>query len=102
METHSIDHCITDPPYNISGYDGKKQIGWLKTNKTWEDEKQFAKINESWDSFSNDDFALFTLEWIAEVTRVVKPNGNIMIFGSYHNIYLVGEILRKLDRRVVN
>lgn len=102
MESHSVDHCITDPPYNISGYDGKKQIGWLKTNKTWEDEKQFAKINESWDSFSNDDFARFSLEWIAEVTRVVKPNGNIMIFGSYHNIYLVGEILRKLDRRVVN
>jgi site-specific DNA-methyltransferase (adenine-specific) len=102
METHSIDHCFTDPPYNISGYDGKKQIGWLKTNKTWEDEKQFAKINESWDSFSNDDFARFTFEWIAEVTRVVKPNGNIMIFGSYHNIYLVGEILRKLDRRVIN
>jgi DNA modification methylase len=102
MESHSVDHCITDPPYNISGYDGKKQIGWLKTNKSWTEEKQFSKINEKWDSFSNDEFARFTFEWIAEVSRVVKPNGNLMIFGSYHNIYLVGEILRALDRRVIN
>lgn len=102
MKSHSVDHCITDPPYNISGYDGKKQIGWLKTNKSWTEEKQFSKIDEKWDSFSNDEFASFTFEWIAEVSRVVKPNGNLIIFGSYHNIYLVGEILRALDRRVIN
>ena len=35
MDSASIDHCITDPPYNISGYDNKKQIGWLKSNKTF-------------------------------------------------------------------
>lgn len=22
----SVDHCITDPPYNISGYDNKKKL----------------------------------------------------------------------------
>ena len=27
----SFDHCITDPPYNISGYDNKKEIGWYKS-----------------------------------------------------------------------
>ena len=98
----SIDHCITDPPYNISGYDGKKEIGWYKSNATWKDEKAFQKIDENWDSFENLDFYDFTNEWIREVSRVVKPNGNILIFGSYHNIYMTGEILRLLDKRIVN
>ena len=102
MDSASIDHCITDPPYNISGYDNKKEIGWLKSNKTWEDEKKFIKIEETWDSFSQDEFTQFTYEWMSEIKRVVKPNGNIMIFGSYHNIYLVGELARKLDLRIVN
>ena len=40
-----IDHCITDPPYNISGYDGKRKIGWLESNSTWKSEKNFKKID---------------------------------------------------------
>ncbi|HLC64420.1 MAG TPA: hypothetical protein VJK25_03720, partial [Patescibacteria group bacterium] len=54
------DHCITDPPYNISGYDFKKEIGWLKTNKYWSEQKNFKKIEEGWDKFSNGDYEKFT------------------------------------------
>ena len=78
-----FDACITDPPYNISGHDGKKEIGWLKSNPTWEDEKKFIKIDEKWDTFTDTDYRSFTSAWINEVRRVVKPNGNILIFGSY-------------------
>lgn len=102
MPDASMDHCITDPPYNISGYEGKKEIGWYKTNKTWQEEKAFKKIDQTWDSFSKLNFSEFTREWISQVTRVVKPNGNILIFGSYHNIYLTGQILSDLDKRIVN
>ena len=102
LKDASVDHCITDPPYNISGYDNKKSIGWLKTNPTWSEEKKFNRIEEKWDVFSNDDFYQFTIDWISEVLRIVKPNGNILIFGSYHNIYMVGEIIRQLDLRVIN
>lgn len=97
-----FDACITDPPYNISGHEGKKQIGWLKSNPIWEDEKKFKKINESWDTFSANDYLAFTSAWIKEASRVVKPNGNILIFGSYHNIYRIGSTLEDLDMRVVN
>lgn len=41
-----FDACITDPPYNISGYDDKKEIGWYKSNGYWKDKKKFNKINE--------------------------------------------------------
>lgn len=102
LDDHVFDHCITDPPYNISGYDNKKKIGWLKSNKTWEGEKKFIKIDEKWDSFSDKEYFDFCYELINELTRVVKVNGNIVIFGSYHNIYKLGFIIEMLGLKIVN
>jgi site-specific DNA-methyltransferase (adenine-specific) len=102
LPENSIDHCITDPPYNISGYDNKRKIGWLESNSTWKTSKNFNKIDESWDKFGDDEYASFTLDWLTEIKRVVKPNGNILVFGSYHNIYQVGVILEKLDLKINN
>ena len=99
---NSIDHCITDPPYNISGYNNKKKIGWLDSNQYWKKDKKFSKINEAWDRYSDDDYAKFTIKWIEEIIRIVKPNGNLIIFGSYHNIYRIGSILQDFDRKIIN
>ncbi|MFA6253061.1 MAG: site-specific DNA-methyltransferase [Patescibacteria group bacterium] len=98
----SVDHCITDPPYNISGYDFKKEVGWLKSNKYWSENKNFKKIEEDWDKFSNGDYDKFTKLWLNEIFRVVKPNGNIIIFGSYHNIYKIGNYLQESDKKIIN
>ncbi|KKS38956.1 MAG: hypothetical protein A3G49_04405 [Candidatus Sungbacteria bacterium RIFCSPLOWO2_12_FULL_41_11] len=102
LPSHSVDHCITDPPYNISGYDHKKKIGWLQSNEVWTKEKNFSKIDAGWDKFSDDDYLSFTKDWLFEVARVVKPNGNIIVFGSYHNIYQIGTILQNLNRKLIN
>lgn len=102
LPDHSIDHCITDPPYNISGYDDKKEIGWLKSNKYWQDKKKFSKIDVSWDKFGNDEYKKFTEKWLKEIIRILKPNGNIIIFGTYHNIYSIGSILQELNRKIIN
>lgn len=96
------DHCITDPPYNISGYDNKKQIGWLNSNKYWQDSKRFNKINADWDKFSNETYNTLLVNWLDEITRIVKPNGNIIIFGTYHNIFKIGSVLQKMDRKIIN
>jgi len=102
LPDQSVDHCITDPPYNISGYDDKRKIGWLQSNKHWTENKKFSKIDASWDKFSNGDYVLFTKAWLSELFRVIKPNGNIIIFGSYHNIYRIGSILQDFDRKIIN
>ncbi len=102
LSDHSVDHCITDPPYNISRYDNKKKIGWLNSNKYWTKDKNFSKIDAGWDKFSNNDYAYFTKVWLSELVRVIKLNGNIIIFGSYHNIYRIGSILQDLDRKIIN
>ena len=96
------DHCITDPPYNISGYDFKKEIGWLKSNKYWKENKNFNKIEEDWDKFSNGDYDQFTKLWLDQIFRILKPNGNIIIFGSYHNIYKIGHYLQQNNRKIIN
>lgn len=98
----SVDCCITDPPYNISGYDHKKEIGWYKSNKIWTKVKKFNKINEEWDKFSDLSYSDFTYEWVSEIKRIVKPNGNIAIFGSLHNIYKIGVILEELNLKIIN
>src|SRR3990172_526797 len=57
----------------------------------------------AWDEFGEDEYFRFTLDWLREVCRVVKPNGNILVFGTYHNIYLLGFVLgHLLDRRILN
>ena len=96
------DHCITDPPYNISGYDFKKKIGWLTSNQYWSKQKNFSKVDENWDKFTNGDYEKFTQLWLNEIFRVVKNNGNIVIFGTYHNIYKIGHILQKNDKKIIN
>lgn len=102
IETASFDACITDPPYSLSGYDGKKDIGWLKSNKYWTEKKNFNITNEKWDKFSGNDYELFTKNWLQEIVRIVKPNGNILIFGSYHNIFTIGDLLDEMNLRIIN
>jgi DNA modification methylase len=94
---HCIDHCIADPPFNISaggGRKGKKGLGWAFSSH--------VTMAEKWDRFSHDDFFQFNVDWLREVCRVVKPNGNIFVFGTYHNIYQIGFILQNLLERRVN
>jgi DNA modification methylase len=93
-----IDHCIVDPPFNIgsgSGRKGKNGLGWAFSSH--------VTMEEAWDAFTKDEFFDFNRRWLAEVCRVVKPNGNILVFGTYHNIYQLGFILQHaLERRILN
>ena len=93
-----FDHCIADPPFGISsggGRKGKKGLGWAFSSH--------VTMAEQWDQFGQDDFFQFNEQWLREVCRVVKPNGNILVFGTYHSIYQIGFILQNvLERRVNN
>lgn len=86
-----FDHCITDPPFNMSK---KKGLGWAFSSH--------ITMQEAWDIFSSDEYLEFTYRWLTEVCRLVRDNGNIFVFGSYHNIYTIGFVLEQLDRRIIN
>jgi site-specific DNA-methyltransferase (adenine-specific) len=87
-----FDACITDPPYNIA----KKSKGL-----TWAFSSHVT-MSSHWDQFNHNEYTTFTIAWLNEVSRITKKNGNIFIFGSYHNIYLLGTIAQALRLRIVN
>lgn len=84
--------CITDPPYNIARK--RKGLKWAFSSH--------VTIDADWDRFEDADYEQFTEKWLREVTRVVKPNGNIFIFGSYHNIYTIGAVAQRMGLRIIN
>ncbi len=62
LEAESVDLIIADPPYNL-----KKDFG----NKSdhWETVQEWLKWSK---------------EWIDESVRLLKPNGNLFIYGIHH------------------
>ena len=84
--------CITDPPYNIARK--RKGLSWAFSSH--------VTIDADWDRFSDDEYERFTAAWLSEVCRVVKTNGNIFIFGSYHNIYTIGAVAQRMGLRILN
>lgn len=90
-EDNSFDHCITDPPYNMSK---KKGLGWAFSSH--------VTMSEDWDIYSREAYLSFSRAWLTEVCRLVRPNGNIFIFGSFHNIYDIGHILNEFGLRIIN
>ena len=87
-----FDCCVTDPPFNMSK---KKGLGWAFSSH--------VTMQEQWDIFSKDDYFQFTVNWIKEVLRVLKTNGNLFIFGSFHCIFTIGFILQNMfDRRIIS
>jgi site-specific DNA-methyltransferase (adenine-specific) len=83
---------ITDPPYNIAR--NRKGLKWAFSSH--------VTIEDDWDRFTLEEYEAFTEAWLKEVCRVTKENGNIFIFGSYHNIYTLGAIAARMDLRIVN
>lgn len=69
LDAHTIDCCITDPPYGISLEHG------LRINYTphYNDNAGFAI--DQFDTFAK------------ELFRVMKPNGHVYIFSSFTNIF---------------
>lgn len=72
----------------------RKGLGWAFS--------KHITMEEVWDAFGSDEYVAFTRQWLSEVCRVVRENGNILVFGSFHNIYLIGFVLEHmLNRRIL-
>lgn len=83
-----IDLVFADPPYNISN----------NTNSIKNEEKRYASINEDWDKITN--YELFTLSWLMEAKRILKPTGSVLVWCSKHNMFEVGYILKQLEFQI--
>jgi len=99
MPDASVDLIVADPPYNLS------QGG----NWSWSGAKglqgfggKWSKVMENWDNMPLQDYFSFTLAWLTEAKRVLKPSGSIWIFGTYHNTGIINVAFQILEIEIIN
>jgi len=99
LPNQSIDIAVADPPYNLSkggswSWDNSAKLPGLGGD--WQ------KAMETWDSMPLNQYFKFTLAWLSELKRVVKPTGSIWVHGTYHNIGLINFVLQILEVEIIN
>ena len=58
--------------------------------------------NENWDNMSLDDYFNFSIAWLTEAKRILKPSGSMWIFGTYHNIGIINIVCQMLGIEIIN
>lgn len=92
---NTFDLIFADPPYYLQ----------LPNNKRLKrfDGSEIIPVYDDWDKFKDyADFDNFTLNWLTECQRVLKPTGTIWVIGMYHSIYRVGKIMQDLGLWFLN
>ena len=99
LPENCIDLIIADPPYNRS-----KSGDWK-----WDNSVPLTGMggnwnitNENWDNMSFVDYFYFTLSWLEEARRILKPTGSMWIFGTYHNIGIINVVCQSLGIEIIN
>lgn len=99
LPDNCVDLVIADPPYNLS-----KSGDWK-----WDNSVSLSGMggnwnitNENWDNMSLVDYFNFTLTWLSEVKRILKPTGSMWIFGTYHNIGIINVVCQLLNIEIIN
>lgn len=96
---NSYDIAIADPPYNVSKggeWNWDRSVNLPGFGGNWK------KVMEGWDDMPLGQYLEFTLAWLAEVKRVVKPTGSIWVHGTYHNIGLINFAMQLLEVEIIN
>ena len=88
-----VDMVFADPPYNLQlGGDLFRPEG-----------SRVDAVDDDWDKFDTfEAYDAFTLAWLAEARRILKPNGTLWVIGSYHNIFRVGAALQDAGYWILN
>ncbi|WP_425380879.1 DNA methyltransferase [Spiroplasma endosymbiont of Polydrusus pterygomalis] len=93
IKNTAIDFIFIDRSYFLSnnGYSSVNSDKRISVNKgEWDKSKGFIKNYN------------FHLKWIKECQRILKPNGTLIVSGTYHSIYICGFILQELNFHIIN
>ncbi|WEV37466.1 site-specific DNA-methyltransferase [Lactobacillus sp. ESL0677] len=91
LADESIDLIVTDPPYFLSN-------GGLSNSGG-----KMVSVNKGkWDELDPDSAEQFYLKLLKECKRILKKDGTLWLFGTLHNIYLLGYLLNKNDFKILN
>ncbi|HEX3809196.1 MAG TPA: site-specific DNA-methyltransferase [Rhizomicrobium sp.] len=95
----SVDIAIADPPYNASKGNNWK---WDNSVRLPGFGGNWSKVMADWDDMPLADYFTFTLAWLVELKRVVRPTGSLWIHGTYHNIGIINFALQMLGIEIIN
>jgi len=95
----SFDLAIADPPYGASS-----SATWkLDNGHSLEGFGGAWKLaSHNWDMFNGVEGFAFTLSWLNELKRLVKPTGSIWIHSTYHNSGIVNVACQMLGLEIIN
>lgn len=99
MPDSCVDLIIADPPYNLSKggnwkWDNSVQLPGMGGN--WQ------KAMENWDDYTLADYLKFTVAWLNQAKRILKPTGSMWIFGTYHNIGIINVVCQLEKIEILN
>lgn len=96
---NSFDIAIADPPYNVSKGGNWE---WNSDAKLSGFGGNWKKVMEQWDDMPLAHYLDFSLAWLSELKRLVKPSGSIWVHGTYHNIGIVNFAMQLLEIEIIN
>ncbi|MCL2712491.1 MAG: site-specific DNA-methyltransferase [Methanomassiliicoccaceae archaeon] len=91
IEDNSIDLIISDPPYGIDGN---------KLDKHYNRNESF--VIDGYVEVSASEYKKFSLKWIKEASRILRPGGSVYIISGYTNLHHVLNALHSTDLTEVN
>ena len=87
-----VDLIFCDPPYFLSNGGITCRNGkMVKVDKGDWDKSEGPKLNHE-----------FNTEWIKRCQKILKPNGSMMVSGTFHVIYSIGFAMQELDMKLLN
>ncbi|UWW00900.1 site-specific DNA-methyltransferase [Mycoplasmopsis felis] len=58
--------------------------------------EKFNGVDDDWDKFKDfNEYDEYSLNWLTECQRVLKPNGTICVIGSFQNIFRINLFITK-------
>ena len=99
LPDNCIDLVIADPPYNLSKsgdwkWDNSVSLPGMGGN--WNIARQ------NWDDMTAEEYFHFSMAWLSEAKRILKPTGSMWIFGTYHNIGIINVVCQMTGIEIIN
>ena len=91
IESNSVDLIITDPPYGIDGD---------KLHKHYNRDEEY--VIEGYVEIPEEEYENFSVQWVKEAERILKPGGSAYIVSGYSNIIHILNALRSTSLKEIN
>jgi site-specific DNA-methyltransferase (adenine-specific) len=91
LSDNSVDLIITDPPYGIAGDTLHRHYN-----------RNEMYVVPGYVEIPGDEYADFSIRWISEAERVLRPGGSIYIMSGYTNLYHILHALKQTSLCEIN